>query len=80
MKDKLAHLEKLRVQVCECELIRDLATDKAKRALFDRLAKHLGVLADEIEKAIASETSGPIKPRPLQMAADSFARERTRDA
>lgn len=75
MKDKLAHLEKLRVQVCECELIRDLAMDKAKRELFDRLAKHLGVFADEIEKAIASEaksiateTTGGMTPPPLQMA------------
>jgi FMN phosphatase YigB (HAD superfamily) len=80
MKDKLAHLEKLREQVCECELIRDLAMDKAKRELFDRLAKHLGVLADEIEKAIVSETKGRTKPPPLQMAAESLAREITREA
>ena len=31
MQDMLAHLEKLRVQVAECEMIRDLATDPAKR-------------------------------------------------
>jgi hypothetical protein len=31
MRDMQAHSEKLRVQISECELIRDLATDKAKR-------------------------------------------------
>jgi hypothetical protein len=56
MRDMKAHLEKLRVQVSECELIRDLATDKAKRELFDRLAQHLEMLADDIERAIASDT------------------------
>jgi hypothetical protein len=87
MKDKLDYLEKLRVQACECALIRDLATDKAKRELFDRLAKHLAVLADEVErviasetKATASETRGRIKPPPLQVAADSLACERAREA
>jgi hypothetical protein len=34
MKDMRAHLEKLKVQVAECELIRDLATDPRKRELF----------------------------------------------
>ena len=56
MKDMQAHLEKLRVQVSECELIRDLATDKAKRELFDRIAQHHRVLAAEIERAIAAGT------------------------
>jgi hypothetical protein len=49
MKDIQAHLEKLRTQVAECELIRDLTTDPVKRELFDRLAAHLKVLADELE-------------------------------
>jgi hypothetical protein len=53
MKDMQTHLEKLRVQVSECELIRGLATDKAKRALFDRLAQHSRALAAELERAIA---------------------------
>jgi hypothetical protein len=52
MKDMQAHLEKLRVQVAECELIRDLATDKAKRELFDKLAAHHRALASEVERAI----------------------------
>ena len=47
-----AYLEKLRVQMSECERIRDLATDPTKRELFSRLAAHFKVLAGEIEKAI----------------------------
>jgi hypothetical protein len=50
------HLEKLRSQVAECELIRDLTTDNAKRELFNRLAEHLRVLAGEIERAISKDT------------------------
>jgi hypothetical protein len=46
-------MEKLRVQVSECELIRDLTTDEAKRDLFNRLAEHYRVLAGEVEKTIA---------------------------
>jgi hypothetical protein len=57
MKDMRAHLEKLRVQVSECELIRDLATDKAKRELFDQLARHFAVLAAEVERAIVEAKS-----------------------
>jgi hypothetical protein len=52
MQDMLAHLEKLRVQVAECEMIRDLATDPVKRDLFAKLAKHYKVLADEVQRAI----------------------------
>lgn len=55
MKDMRTHLEKLRSQVAECELVRDLATDKTKRDLFNRIAQHLKVLAGEIERAIATE-------------------------
>jgi hypothetical protein len=58
MKDIRAHLEKLRVQISECELIRDLATDTKKRELFSRLAEHFRVLAAELERAIADAKSG----------------------
>jgi hypothetical protein len=34
------------------QAISDLATDKAKRDLFDRLASHLTVLADQVETAM----------------------------
>jgi hypothetical protein len=59
MNDMEAHLEKLRVQVAECEMIRDLATDKAKRELFGRLADHFKILAAEIERAIAAARARP---------------------
>jgi hypothetical protein len=52
MKDYQAHLEKLRKDAAECALVRDLATDKAKREIFDRLARHLDQLADEVERAM----------------------------
>jgi hypothetical protein len=52
MKDYQAHLEKLRKDAAECALVRDLATDKAKREMFDRLARHLDELADEIERVM----------------------------
>jgi hypothetical protein len=52
MKDYQAHLEKLRKDAAECARIRDLATDDAKREMFDRLASHLTVLADQVEQAM----------------------------
>jgi hypothetical protein len=52
MKDYQAHLEKLREDAAECALVRDRATDQAKREMFDRLSKHLDQLADEIERAM----------------------------
>ena len=58
MKDMQAHLEKLRTDAAECALIRDLATDPAKRELFTRLADHLGALAGQIEAAIAAKLGG----------------------
>jgi hypothetical protein len=58
MQDMKAHLEKLRTDAAECALIRDLATDPQKRALFTRLAEHLGHLASEVEAAIAAKLTG----------------------
>jgi len=52
MKDYQASLEKLRSDAAEAALIRDLATDMTKREMFDRLARHLGQAADEVERAI----------------------------
>ena len=64
MKDMQEHLEKLQVQIAECEMIRDLATDRRKRELFARLAEHFKVLSSEIEKAMAaSDTVLDSKPQ-----------------
>ena len=52
MQDYLKRLEKLRADAAECALIRDLATDKDKREMFDTLAAHLGALAHHIELGI----------------------------
>jgi hypothetical protein len=52
MKDMRTHPEKLRAQVAECEMIRDLATDNRKKELFAKLAEHHRTLAAEIERAM----------------------------
>ena len=58
MKDYRASLEKFRQDAAEAAIIRDLATDKPKREMFDRLHQHLNRLADEVEQAMnASEES-----------------------
>ncbi len=54
MKDYQASLEKLRADAAEAALVRDLATDPAKREMFDRLALHLSSLADQVEQAMLS--------------------------
>ncbi|XIA62236.1 hypothetical protein ACFIOY_21660 [Bradyrhizobium sp. TZ2] len=50
MKDYQASLEKLRSDAAEAALIRDLATDTTKREIFNRLAKHLSQLADDVDQ------------------------------
>jgi hypothetical protein len=52
VQDYQAALEKLRSDAADAALIRDLATDSAKREMFDRLAKHLDQLADDVERAM----------------------------
>ena len=52
MHDYQTRLEKLRTDAAECRLISDLATDRKKRDVFDRLAMHLTVLADQVEEAM----------------------------
>jgi hypothetical protein len=56
MKDFVASLEKLRRDAAEAALIRDLATQKPKREMFDRLHLHFSRLADEVEQAIREAT------------------------
>jgi hypothetical protein len=54
MKDMVARLDRLRKDVAECERIRDSATARRKRELFERLAGHLKMLAEEVERAIVA--------------------------
>jgi hypothetical protein len=53
VKDYRASLEKLCKEAAEAAMIRDLATEKNKRELYDRLHVHLSRLADEVERMIA---------------------------
>jgi len=55
MKDYQTSVEHLRKEAAETKLIADLATDKAKRATFAKLADHLNALADEVERAMAAK-------------------------
>jgi hypothetical protein len=64
VKDYQTHLEKLRKDAAEAALTRDLAADKAKRELFDRLARHLAVLADEVERAMLDRQARDILDQP----------------
>ena len=52
MRDYQASLEKLRNDAAEAALIRDLATDPAKRETFGRIHEHLNRLADEVERVM----------------------------
>ncbi|MDP1583263.1 MAG: hypothetical protein Q8M18_07525 [Bradyrhizobium sp.] len=52
MQDMKTHLEKLRSEASECQMISDLATLPLKRDLFARLAEHHRRLAQEIEQAM----------------------------
>lgn len=52
MKDYLMSLERLRRDAAEAKLVRDLATDDAKKTIYDHLAQHFERLADEVEAAI----------------------------
>jgi hypothetical protein len=58
MKDYLAQVEKLRKDATDCARIRDLATDREKRELFDRLASRLTLLADQVEEALLHRKTG----------------------
>ncbi|PAY06755.1 hypothetical protein CK489_28260 [Bradyrhizobium sp. UFLA03-84] len=58
MQDMAARLEKLRKDAAECALIRDSATDPAKRELFTKLAEQYKVLADAVELTMSHFGSG----------------------
>jgi hypothetical protein len=54
VKDYRASIEKLRKDAAEAARIRDLATDKTKREMYDRLHQHFNGLADEVEQAMTT--------------------------
>ena len=55
MKDYEASAEKLRRAAAEAALIRDLATQNAKRETFDNLHHHFTRLAEEVERAMVEQ-------------------------
>jgi hypothetical protein len=77
MKDMKERLEKLQKDAAECALIRDLATDPAKRELFTRLAEHYRILATEVERAIKTFGSGAT-PFLGRKTYEPFPKEETR--
>lgn len=58
VKDYRASVEKLRKEAAEAALIRDLATDPVKRETFNTLARHLSILADQVEQAMSNPDLG----------------------
>jgi hypothetical protein len=57
VKDYRASIEKLRKDAAEAALIRDLATDHTKRAMYHNLHRHFNRLADEVEQAMKSSAA-----------------------
>ena len=57
VKDYQASIEKLRRDAIEAAVIRDRATDHAKREIFDNLHKHFNRLADEVEQAVKANAA-----------------------
>jgi hypothetical protein len=59
MQDYKAAIAKLRSDAAEAALIRDSATEKSKRDIFDRLHDHLNRLADEVEQTFKRAVDVP---------------------
>jgi putative N-acetylmannosamine-6-phosphate epimerase len=57
MKDLNSELEKLLLNAEDCELIARLATDRAKRETFSRIAKQLREMAGELMADIAARSA-----------------------
>ena len=57
MTDLQAKLEQFETLISECELIAKLATDRAKRDLYLRLALHYGEPEADVRKAIAAKVA-----------------------
>ena len=55
MKDFQEQLQKLELAVSECELIAGLATDKQKRASFERLARQYRAIWEELKTEIGNQ-------------------------
>jgi hypothetical protein len=54
MQDLKTRYEKVLADAAECELIRDLATDTAKREMFGSLAQQYRQMAEALKREISS--------------------------
>ena len=63
MKDYFASIEKFRLDAAEARHIRDLASDPAKREMYDRIYEHLSRLADEVQLAASKHPTQSDTPR-----------------
>lgn len=52
MRDMRAKLESLMTEAADCELIANLATDPAKRATFERMARQYRTMIEELKADI----------------------------
>lgn len=59
MQDMQVQLEQLQDEAAKCAKLAALTTDKAKRELFEKLAEHYTVLANEVRKALADANREP---------------------
>jgi hypothetical protein len=57
MTDLQTRLERFESDAAECEIIARLATDRAKRELYSRLALHYRELVADMRKAIATKNA-----------------------
>ncbi len=57
MTDLQGILERLEIEAAECEMIAKLATDRAKRELYSRLASYCRELAAEARKVISVDAA-----------------------
>ena len=65
MEDLKSKLDRLRCEAVDCEMIGNLATDKAKRDLVRKLASDLRMMALDIETLIAVKSQAqPETTRP----------------
>jgi hypothetical protein len=62
--DMQVRYEKLLADAAECAQLRELATDPAKRELFDRLSEHLNTLAMLMQRAIGLQKAEETRTRP----------------
>ena len=62
MQDFIAKRELYLTEAAECELIRDLATDRKKRELFGKLAHDLRKMVADLDAVIATTGGGSSGP------------------